>query len=69
MTQPMEPLTKTRAAVVILAAALLVCGAANAQSPGGGLSNLFGNIFSRPPRKAAAAHCPGAARMALPAIR
>src|SRR2546421_5965374 len=48
MTQPMEPLTKTRAAVVILAAALLVCGAANAQSPGGGLSNLFGNIFSGP---------------------
>src|SRR5437667_10943824 len=48
MTQPMEPLTKTRAEVVILAAALLVCGAANAQSPGGGLSNLFGNIFSGP---------------------
>src|SRR5207302_3924936 len=48
MTQPMEPLTKTRAAVVIFAAALLMSGAAHAQSPGAGLSNLFGNIFSGP---------------------
>src|SRR5207248_1893118 len=35
-------------AVVIFAAALLMSGAAHAQSPGAGLSNLFGNIFSGP---------------------
>src|SRR6266446_3589905 len=48
MAQPMEPLTRRRVAAVVFAAALLVSGAANAQSPGGGLSNLFGNIFSGP---------------------
>jgi len=35
-------------AAAMVAAALLVSGAANAQSSGGGLSDLFGNIFSGP---------------------
>src|SRR5437588_3052084 len=48
MTQPMEPLTKTRAAVVIFAAALLMSGAAHAPSPRVGLSNLFCNICAGP---------------------
>src|SRR5438445_84486 len=48
MKQLMEPLTKARIPVVMFAAALLMSGAANAQSAGGGLSNLFGNIFSGP---------------------
>src|SRR5260370_14346487 len=48
MKQPMEPVTKALMGVVMLAAALLMSGAANAQSSSGGLSNLFGNIFSGP---------------------
>jgi lytic murein transglycosylase len=42
----MEPLMNARAALAVVAAAMLMSGAANAQSSGGGLSNLFGNIFS-----------------------
>src|SRR5258708_5378713 len=41
-----ETLAKQRTGAIILAAALLLCGEARAQSSGGGLSNLFGNIFS-----------------------
>ena len=59
---------------------LLLSGEARAQSSGGGLPNLFGNIFSgrnpATPAQAAAgarrerrARCPGAARTAPPAIR
>src|ERR1700720_4176820 len=41
----MEPSMPVTAAAMV-AAVLLVSGAANAQSSGGGLSDLFGNIFS-----------------------
>jgi hypothetical protein len=43
----MEPSMPVTAAAIV-AAVLLVSGAANAQSSGGGLSDLFGNIFSGP---------------------
>ena len=43
----MEPSMPVTAAAMV-ATVLLVSGAANAQSSGGGLSNLFGNIFSGP---------------------
>jgi membrane-bound lytic murein transglycosylase B len=43
----MEPSIRVTAAAMV-AAALLVSGAANAQSTSGGLSSLFGNIFSGP---------------------
>src|SRR5258708_295877 len=46
MKQRMEPLMRALTAAVVIAAALLHAGEANAQSPGGGLPNLFGNIFS-----------------------
>ncbi len=42
----MEPLTGVAAAAALFAVALLLSGAASAQSSGGGLSNLFGGIFS-----------------------
>jgi lytic murein transglycosylase len=42
----MELLMNARAALAVVAAAMLISGAANAQSSGSGLSNLFGNIFS-----------------------
>lgn len=56
MTLPMEPLSKTLAAACL--AASLLAGPALAQSSGGGLSNLFGGIFSgsksdAPPAQAA----------------
>ena len=44
-----------RTGAAVLAAALLLSGEAWAQSPGGGLSNLFGNIFSGKPTDNAAA--------------
>ncbi|MFY9956795.1 lytic murein transglycosylase [Bradyrhizobium sp.] len=43
----MEPSMRVTAAAMV-AAVLLVSGAGNAQSSGGGLSDLFGNIFSGP---------------------
>ncbi len=46
MVRRTETLAKQRTGAIILAAALLLCGEARAQSSGGGLSNLFGNIFS-----------------------
>src|ERR1700694_1888226 len=46
MKRRMEPSMRALTAAVVIAAALLHPGAANAQSPGGGLPNLFGNIFS-----------------------
>src|SRR5260370_35150696 len=46
MVRRTETLAKQRTGAIILAAALLFCGEARAQSSGGGLSNLFGNIFS-----------------------
>src|SRR5438445_11776026 len=68
MKQLMEPLTKARIPVVMFAAALLMSGAANAQSAGGGLSNLFGNIFSGPnsPSPAQPQTPPGSGSAALP---
>jgi len=53
MTPQLEPLTK-RLLAALFAAALLA-GPALAQSPGGGLSNLFGGIFSREKPDATAA--------------
>src|SRR5258708_14004585 len=46
MVRRTETLAKQRTGAIILAAALLLCGEARAQSSGGGLSNLFGDIFS-----------------------
>src|SRR4030088_1430425 len=48
MKRPMEPIMRALAVVVMTAAALLVAGEACAQSSGGGLSNLFGTMFSGP---------------------
>ncbi len=48
-----------RASATVLAAALLLSGAAHAQSSGGGLSNLFGNIFSGPKSGTAPQATPG----------
>ena len=48
MKQPMDPSMRTLTAAVMIAAALMGAGEANAQSSGGGISNLFGNIFSAP---------------------
>ncbi len=42
----MEPLIRALTAAVVIAAVLLRTGEADAQSSGGGLSNLFGNVFS-----------------------
>src|ERR1700689_5892792 len=47
MKRRMEPLTGAVTAIPAIGLALL-CGEASAQSSGGGLSNLFGNIFSGP---------------------
>src|SRR5260370_203304 len=47
MNRRMEPLMRVTAAAMV-AAVLLLSGAANAQSSGNGLSDLFGNIFSGP---------------------
>src|ERR1700733_641643 len=44
----MEPLMRTLTALAVIGTALLCTGEARAQSSGGGLSNLFGNIFSGP---------------------
>jgi membrane-bound lytic murein transglycosylase B len=47
MTRPTGSLVNMRTAAALVAAALLVCGEARAQSSGGGgISNLFGGIFS-----------------------
>src|SRR6202140_1857241 len=48
MKQPMEPSMRALTAAVMIAAALIGAGQASAQSSGGGISNLFGNIFSGP---------------------
>src|ERR1700730_2470992 len=48
MKRATEPMTKATAAAALVVAALLLSGTANAQSSGGGLSELFGNIFSGP---------------------
>ena len=48
-----------RAGAVVLAAALLVSGEVCAQSSGGGLSNLFGNMFSGKQADAPAQATPG----------
>src|SRR5579872_1399095 len=45
MKRAMEPLKGMLTPAVVIAAVLLWAGAANAQSTGG-ISNLFGNIFS-----------------------
>jgi lytic murein transglycosylase len=47
MTRRTGSLAKVRNGAVILAAVLLVSGEARAQSSGGGLPNLFGNIFGQ----------------------
>ena len=44
----MEPLARLLATSLLAAAALLPFGAAQAQSQGAGLSNLFGGLFSGP---------------------
>jgi peptidoglycan lytic transglycosylase B len=44
MKKPLQ--SKARTAVTLIAVALLLTGEARAQSSGGGLSNLFGGIFS-----------------------
>src|SRR5450432_1171091 len=46
MTRRTGSLASVRTGAVILAAALLLVGEANAQSSGDGISNLLGNIFS-----------------------
>src|ERR1700687_827532 len=46
MAQRTEPLAKVRTSAVIIAAALLLCGEARAQSSGAGLQNFFDNIFT-----------------------
>src|ERR1700733_11757709 len=46
MTRRTGSLAGVRTGVVILAAVLLSSGEARAQSSGGGLSNLFGGLFS-----------------------
>src|SRR5258708_2593411 len=46
MNRQMEPLIRALTAAVVIAAVLLRTGEADAQSSGGGLSNLFGNVFS-----------------------
>jgi lytic murein transglycosylase len=46
MAQRTEPLANKRTSAVIIAAALLLCGEARAQSSGGGLQNFFDNIFT-----------------------
>src|SRR5262245_55576153 len=45
MIQPTQPMARL-AAAILLAAALLLPGVVKAQSSGGGLSDLFGGIFS-----------------------
>src|ERR1700761_538364 len=47
MTPQLEPLAKTLVAAALVAGGLLLSSPASAQSSGGGLSNLFGGIFSR----------------------
>jgi len=47
----MEPAAKVRTGAVLLAAALLLCGEARAQSSGGGPLDFLGNIFSGPSSK------------------
>src|SRR5260370_1488414 len=59
MARRRGPLAKMRASATVLAAALLLSGAAHAQSSGGGLSNLFGNIFSGPKSGTAPQATPG----------
>ena len=46
MAQRTEPLAKVRTSAVIIAAALLLCGEARAQSSGGGIRDFFDNIFT-----------------------
>ena len=46
MAQRTEPLAKVRTSAVIIAAALLLCGEARAQSSGGGFRDFFDNIFT-----------------------
>jgi lytic murein transglycosylase len=47
MTPQLEPLAKTLVAAALVAGSLALSGPAIAQSSGGGLSSLFGGIFSR----------------------
>src|SRR6266481_6095226 len=65
MKRRMEPSMRVTAAA-LFAAALLVSGAANAQSSGGGLSDLFGNIFSGPSSGSPAQPQPSPGGGALP---
>src|ERR1700680_3160127 len=59
MKRAMEPLMRAKAAAAMVVATLLLSGAANAQSSGGGISNLFGNIFSGQKSGTAAQAMPG----------
>src|SRR5258708_21475646 len=69
MARRMEPLANKRTSAVIIAAALLLCGEARAQSSGGsGLQNFFDNIFtgsiSKGNQTAPSAQRPGASAQA-----
>src|SRR6266852_6051906 len=46
MTWRTGPSKRSRTGAIVVAATLMLSGQACAQSPGGGLSNLFGNMFS-----------------------
>ena len=67
MTQAMEPLKGMLTAALVIAAVLLRAGAADAQSTGG-ISNLFGNMFSQqnPATPAQAQTAPNASGAPLP---
>src|SRR6202035_95638 len=59
MKRAMEPFKRAPVAAAVVAAVLLVSGLANAQSPGNGISNLFGNIFSGQKSATPAPSAPG----------
>src|SRR6202051_547444 len=61
MKRAMEPFKRAPVAAAVVAAVLLVSGLANAQSPGNGISNLFGNIFSGQKSATPAPSSPGTA--------
>src|SRR6202158_4119539 len=72
MTRRTEPLAKVRTGAVIIAAALLLCGEARAQSSGGGgplgfLDNIFTGSLSKGGQSAPSGPRPGTSAQAQPA--